>query len=227
MLISVHMPKTAGTSFLNSLQKVFGERLLQHYSTPPDSTYMSDRAALLKYKFGVIWKGRKIVRRYDAIHGHFVPETFSFLPGPKQFCVFLREPVDRTISHYLYWEKMGPLQIPRHSVLDHVVRNHLTLNDFAALPEIVNYYSTYLGRMSLEKFDFVGLQEEYNTSLCLFEKIFGVKLEEYRDNVVNREQYEHILSSVDLAKLRLAQAKNREVYDQARRRFDLLCSQYL
>jgi len=181
---------------------------------------------LQKRKLVWRWRQKKIVSRFDAIHGHFVADTFNFLPVPKQLCVFLRDPADRLISHYLYWTKPGE-KFPRNSVLDRLIRNRLTINEFAALPQMVNFYSIFLGKMSLDKFDFVGLREEYSTSLRLFGKIFSIKLEERRDNVVDAERYEDVLSSVDLAKLQQSQAKNREIYDQARRRFDLLCSQYL
>jgi hypothetical protein len=109
---------------------------------------------------------------------------------------------------------------PRYSQSDVYLR-------FAALPEIVNTYSIFLGRITLEQFDFVGLQEDYDLSLRLFEKIFGIKVEERRENTANRDQYKAFIASVDLDKLRLTQTANQQIYDQARRRFDQLCSQYL
>lgn len=226
MLISVHVPKTAGTSFRNSLVKTFGERLLLDYSTQPSSRYLTHRASYLKHKYGFLWKGRKIVSRYEVIHGHFPADMFDFLPGPKQFCMFMRQPVDRLVSHYLFWKRDGS-KFPGNSALDSFIRNRLTLDQFAALPEMINFYSTFLGAMKIEQFDFVGLMEEYNTSLCLFEKIFGIKLDENWDNVTSREQKKDILSNTEVARLLPPQARNQEIYDQARRRFDLLCSQYL
>jgi hypothetical protein len=117
--------------------------------------------------------------------------------------------------------------IERHSVWKRTFPNKLTINEFAALPEMVNIYSIFLGRMSIEQFDLVGLQEEYKTSLRLFEKIFGVEVQERRENTANQDQYEDLLADADLDKLRLTQEANQQIYDQARRRFDQLCSQYL
>ena len=118
-------------------------------------------------------------------------------------------------------------KLEQHSVWKYTFRNKLTINEFAALPEMVNFYSIFLGRMSLEQFDFVGLQEEYKTSLRLFEKMFGIKVQERRENTVDREQYEDLRSNADLDKLRLTQEANQLIYDQARRRFDQLCSRHL
>ena len=92
---------------------------------------------------------------------------------------------------------------------------------------MVNFYSIFLGRVGLEQFDFVGLQEEYNTSLLLFEKIFGIKMQEKRENTGDRDKSEELLADADLDKLLLTQGANLKIYDQARRRFDQLCSQYL
>ena len=134
MLISIHVPKTAGSSFRSSLQEAFGDRMLLHYSTQPISSYMRDKAARLRCKFNVSCRSGAF-RRYEAIHGHFVADTFNSLPFPKRFCIFLRRPVERVISHYLFWKKFYPQIMPRNSVLDHVVRKQLTIVQFAALPQ--------------------------------------------------------------------------------------------
>ncbi|MGC9964585.1 MAG: hypothetical protein ABSE08_04200 [Syntrophobacteraceae bacterium] len=226
MLISVHIPKTAGTSFGYSLKEVLGDSLLLHYKTKPLSSDIRYKATLLECKFNCLCRGRGIERRYKAIHGHFVADTFNFLPSPKQYCVFLRRPVERLISHY-FLSKKAHLRPRKNTIMDRVIRNQMTIYDFAALPEIVNTYSIFLGRITLEQFDFVGLQEDYDLSLRLFEKIFGIKVEERRENTANRDQYKAFIASVDLDKLRLTQTANQQIYDQARRRFDQLCSQYL
>jgi hypothetical protein len=108
-----------------------------------------------------------------------------------------------------------------------MLRKRLSVNDFAALPEMANFYSIMLGPKSPDEFDFVGMTEDYGTSLRLFEKIFGIKLQERRENTIKRDQYSEFLHGMDLDIIGVAQKKNREIYDQARRRFDQLCSKYL
>ena len=232
MLISVHMPKTAGTSFEDALRAVLGERLLR-YSTQPLSSTINDRMARLKCKLFVRLRGKEIVSRYEAITGHFVADTFDSLPCEKQFCAFFREPVDRVISHYLYWNKRHleltrqGLKVPRHSAWRHMIRKSLSINDFAAQPKMANFYSLMLGPKRPDEFHFIGLKEEYQTSLLLFEKIFGIKLQEKRERIMDREQYAELLHGMDRDELGVSQRKNREIYDQAHRRFDQLCAQYL
>jgi len=229
MIISVHVPKTAGSSFRNGLVQRFGERLFQVYFLRPISSHIEHRLTRVKYKWKLFFKGRDIARRYDVIHGHFTADTFNGIPGPKQYCMFLREPVNRTISHHLFWTEQEALLIrePKHSVREKFLKNGMGLNEFAELPEMVNFYSIFLGKMRIEQFDFVGLQEEYSTSLRLFERIFGFKIEESHDNSTSRESHTDLLSRTDLERLRTAQKANQIIYDQARNRFDQLCSRYL
>ncbi len=101
MLISVRIPKTAGYSLQKSLSEVFGKRLYLEYSMRPLSSSTIDRAARLKRRINVTCLGGNIVRRYDAIYCHIVAHTFNSLPCPKQYSVFLRNPVDRVFTHYL------------------------------------------------------------------------------------------------------------------------------
>ncbi|MEN6441645.1 MAG: hypothetical protein ABFD97_24050 [Syntrophobacter sp.] len=233
MLISVHMPKTAGNSFLSGLTQRFGERLLQVYFLRPISSSAEDRINRAKYRCKLFFTGRDITKRYDAIHGHFTADTFNRIPGPKQYCMFLREPADRTISHYLFWLEQDALLTreglpkPYNSVRRKFLKNRLGLNEFAELPEMVNFFSIYLGKMRIEDFDFIGLQEEYSTSLRLFERIFGLKIEESHENPTSKASRADLLSRIDLGRLRTAQSANQLIYDQARKRFDQLCARYL
>ena len=50
-IISVHIPKTAGSSFLAGLQSVFGERLLLDYSDRPLDGTPSARWRRLRTRF--------------------------------------------------------------------------------------------------------------------------------------------------------------------------------
>lgn len=234
MLISVHIPKTAGMSFGSSLRDVYGDRLFWAYETQPRLySNLSIQLSWLKCKVSHMVRTRRIIRKYDAIHGHFFADAFEHLPVPKQYCVFMRDPVERVISHYLFWKeryekfRREGRKPPRLSLWTQMIENEMSLTEFAASPGMVKFYPVFLGRMPMDRFDFVGLMEEYSTSLQLFEKVFGIKLQEIKTNVTSRAPYSEMLSSVDLENVRLAQKQNRMIYDQARRRFDSLCSQYL
>src|SRR6185312_9901072 len=91
-LISLHIPKTGGTSLFRILQGWFGDRLMRHYAqngAPPQ------RHALT----GPI-----------CVHGHFnaalgvgVPQYY---PDAPQFMTFLREPFERYVSQWFAMRRM-------------------------------------------------------------------------------------------------------------------------
>jgi hypothetical protein len=88
-LFSLHVPKTAGTSFRNDLETWFGEDLALHYrgdqgEAPP----------------------RHALRPGLCVHGHFNRlrgiGVRQYYPEAGQFIVFLRDPFDRFVSTWRY-----------------------------------------------------------------------------------------------------------------------------
>ncbi|HXT52590.1 MAG TPA: hypothetical protein VN811_16225 [Thermoanaerobaculia bacterium] len=233
MLISVHVPKTAGSSFLSALEQVFGSRLLRVYVHVPPRYRLIRKAIRAAHRFRLYLRRTQVVRDYDAVHGHFPAHWFDFLPGAKRYCVFLRDPVDRVVSNYLYWQRLhkeivAAGQVPPYDkTWRRMIEEELSVEEFAALPHLVSFYRMYMGRKDVAQFDFVGLQEEYGTSLALFEKIFDLKLAERRENVLDREESLDQVSRVDKERIRALYRENQAIYDAGRRRFDQLCEQYL
>lgn len=209
IIISVHLPKTAGTSFLNALEQYFGDKLLLDYgarSKPPSCDLDT------------------LIRNYEAIHGHFIASKYQPLGRRARFAIFFREPVARTISHYNFWRRNGSDDRP---VVRQIRSGELSLVGFAEMPEIRSFYAHFLGGIELEKFTFIGLTEAYETSLALFNAIFGVKLGHIRDNVAPSDPEDAALSKEVLDAVKSAQQENTELYERARRRFDSLCEAYL
>jgi len=228
MLISVHIPKTAGTSFRVALEKAFGHRLFLDYGKPVRFLYLW-KFIKFKNEFAVYRRAKRLVQRYSIIHGHFVASKYDPLPEPKQFCTILRQPVDRVISHYLQWtnspqyKERGGRWIGRKEPIRDV-------HEFAELRAMMRCYRAFLGGnhpKNIEELDFVGLTEEYDATLRLFEKMFGVKLENSRRNITAPKRYEKLQSGkVNYDLLRWTQAENQDIYDRGRLRFEQLCEKY-
>lgn len=91
-LISLHIPKTAGTSFRRVLEDWFGEGFHPHY---PSRTQNPPR----------IEAGPG-----DCIHGHFNvmlgAGARDYYPEVDQFIVVLRDPFDRMVSDWLFKNKV-------------------------------------------------------------------------------------------------------------------------
>ena len=105
MLISVHLPKTAGVSFGSALDRYFGGNVLRDYADRPlNSGTFQRNFKTLSLSVKNIAAGQKLAH-LACIHGHFMPLKYRFLPvaQEKQFVVWLRDPVERIASHYYFW----------------------------------------------------------------------------------------------------------------------------
>jgi len=135
-LFSLHVPKTAGTSFDNVLKQWFNDRPFPNLMNRPrlaallsplnvDFTlqrmmgcglyhhYSNEvaaakpRVAPLGRKYGVL--GTRIHR--ECVHGHFDPNIdggtlFDYYPEARQFITVLRDPLEMQLSLYFYNKKL-------------------------------------------------------------------------------------------------------------------------
>src|SRR5437773_5755585 len=104
MLISLHMPKTAGQSFAAALKAHFGDTLVEDYggfpmNTPEavrNATALEESVALAENEFPGV----------ECIHGHFLPLKYSGLARRQAtFITWMRHPVERVVSNYHYWKR--------------------------------------------------------------------------------------------------------------------------
>jgi hypothetical protein len=218
-LISLHIPRTGGTSLFRVLQGWFGDKLIRHYAhkgVPPQ---------------------RHVLAGPICIHGHFnaaggvgVPQYY---PQAEQFMTFLREPFDRHVSQWLALRRVrtrkgvdpavGPdfeTSLRRRARGHRVRRNvHSMISQFPEPPEAGNF-----GALMDEKFVFVGIMERYQESLDALAAVLGkpradaVRLNESRS--ANGE-YEHLR-----AFYRRHFADEYEIYEAGRARNDELIRRY-
>jgi hypothetical protein len=168
MLISVHIPKTAGTAFKNLLQSHFGPRLHLDYGDLP-------LAADYRWRmFGQRW-GRggnnTSVATFDCIHGHFIADKYDFLGASARYVTWLRDPVQRVASHYYYWKRIPDL---RNADCRRLIEQKLALEEFAALPRMRNVSARFFGRRQPREFFFIGIMEDVPGSLSRFWRLTGI-----------------------------------------------------
>src|ERR1700678_709074 len=85
MVISVHVPKSAGTSFRRVLDEVCGARIWDNYGT----IFSRDQA-----RAELVPPGARI------IHGHFIADAFDDLFPRRRLVTWVRHPVERLVSNY-------------------------------------------------------------------------------------------------------------------------------
>lgn len=167
MIISLHLPKTAGSSFFKSLESVFGEKILTDFQDYPINTppYIRNLSALhncIKY-------GEQGFNNVECIHGHFLPVKYLLLASKQDltFVTWMRNPVERLLSHYYFWQRSYDSE-KAPALHKRVIEENWTLEQFCLSVELKNLYAQFLWGFPLENFDFIGITEHYGEDLGFF-----------------------------------------------------------
>jgi hypothetical protein len=186
IIISLHLPKTAGSSFGLALKEHFGDNLLRDYDDFPMA-----KPAFERNKQAIL-SGLNIAQfpPVDAmcIHGHFLPIKYLLLGSRMnlKFITWMRNPVDRLISHFYFWQRTyNPSEdpLPHHRK---IIEEGWTLEQFCFSPEYRNFYTQYLWGFPIEAFDFIGLVDFFSEDLDYFSKKYiGTILRQHKLRVSN------------------------------------------
>ncbi|WP_238568914.1 sulfotransferase family 2 domain-containing protein, partial [Xenococcus sp. PCC 7305] len=151
-LLSVHIPKTAGTAFRHALEEAYGMNgVIGDY--PPNKIHQPDS---------------QITYSAKVIHGHFLPKKYQgYYPQAKRI-VWLRHPIFRLISEYFFAKTIKDHENAIHAQL---LNNNLNILEFAQIPAMRNFLAKHIKGIKLQEFDFVGIQEFYQEDLQDLQKI--------------------------------------------------------
>ena len=169
MLISVHIPKTAGTTFRDLLSRRYGDRLLTDYGDRPLSHAAPTR--WLRALQGAL-RAQARLQGHDAVHGHFLAFKYSRVDAP--MVTWLRDPVQRMVSRYQHYlrdvAEGRPLQAVRG------LRPGLRLDDFIELPRYHNTYAKYFIGVPRSRLSWVGFTEDVPGSLQRLQRALAIDL---------------------------------------------------
>jgi len=162
-LISIHVPKSGGTSFRNILESVYGEREVVRFDMPRRKKH--DPVLVNREP----WERPVLPAGIRVLHGHFSYEQLTRrfeIDALVPVVTWLRHPVDRVISHYFYLneqlrEFIGE-EPERWRLLE---RFGKTMLEFARDKRNRNRTARFLQGMDLERFTFIGLMEHYQDDL--------------------------------------------------------------
>lgn len=151
-IISVHVPKTAGTTFGNLLVRHYGlDRVFKDYQGED---------------LGEVGPEIRVV------HGHFIAGKYHGLYPEARRIAWIRHPVPWVISYY-YFAK----NVPRPKGQPLFARLHddgLSLLEFAEHPFARNIvWRSYLYGLALEDYFFVGVQEHFRDDLAELNRRMG------------------------------------------------------
>ena len=158
MFISIHIPKTAGTSLGYLFDYGSGRRIMYDYKDDYSNALMDDP---------VYWRRHKpfIERQFDFIHGHFFYEKYAEVFPDAQYVSCLRHPVDRIISQYNHM-----LGEKNHNdwMYRAMIENKMDPVDFAQVDTVHNAQALHLRGRAIEDYDFIFISEWLEKSFNAF-----------------------------------------------------------
>ena len=166
-LVSLHIPRTAGTSFRHLLQGIY---------RPAEVARLDISKKGLVQLNGRHYYERTLPKHVKVVHGHFsIPDLygkFKIETQPRTIA-WLRQPVHRLVSLYHYYQSIleheAPEDVPR------LVRRLMKGNilEFSGDIAVRNQYRWHLGDWALSELDFVGVVEHLEDDLKRLSQIMG------------------------------------------------------
>lgn len=225
MIVSLHVPKTAGTSFQEMLKQEYGERLLLDYgdwvgvNSPEAIARRAQRATEMRQRRD------DLLAHYDVIHGHFMAEKYVGLFPQADFAAFFRDPYQQTISNY-YFLLRHPEAGHEYPAVKAFHDARMTLQDYVTWKEVRNPQNDTLTGLSVNDLAVVGLTEEFGRGIALFNTVLGAHLGgETRLNANDAREQSSYAVPDDLKKLIAAnREQDIELYRLAQERFSRLAA---
>lgn len=207
-LVSVHIPKTAGTSFRNTLKAVYGEQQVARL----DITLEKEDIRLNEQP----WQGRRLPRTVQVVHGHFSPTLFYkyFRTSEASFITWLRHPVERVLSNYYYLVKRLQEELQEEKKgLNILSKLQRSLEEYAAAPINQNRMAKFLTGKPLSDFSFVGIQDHYGEDLQYLAEHLGWQHAPHFQHNVTGKKYD--LSPALRTQIAAWNEEDMHLYEQA------------
>lgn len=173
VVVSVHIPKAAGSSLLQQFKDSLGERkiLLDYEDDPVD---LRSRACIEPEAYAL--NPIRSISPYKLVYGHFQPAKYDGLFGAFRM-TFLRHPVDNVQSIFRFWSAHSR-ETWDSPIFHYFKDNELTLERFASIPRIRYLYTqTYFGDFDMSRFDFIGDYARYDDELFRLGGSIGIELD--------------------------------------------------
>jgi len=208
-ILFIHIPKTAGTSFRVAAEKYFGEdNTFYDYSAKASET--SPEILENVYKKNDLYSlYRSLEQRFQSfLSGHFSANKYAPLYDVLNIVTFVREPVRQVLSHY-----------------NHFKNNYgydKGLLEFAKEERFRNVQSRNLQTIDVRLYGFVGLTEEYNKSIDLFNTLYDTALPHMHMNEKSSNSLSiNDMKEKDIEMIKKLNMQDIELYNTVKRQFKI------
>lgn len=158
-LVSLHIPKTAGTSFRNTLKAVYGEKEVIRFDINHGAIEVNERP----------YTATALPAHVKVLHGHFSYRELMNkveLSPSVPIITWLRHPVKRVVSNYFYLASiMAKLMDEERNHVDILSKMQRSLPEYAAAELNRNRMSRFLEGINLESLNFIGVVEHFEEDM--------------------------------------------------------------
>jgi len=203
-IISLHIPKTAGTTFKTLMMQKF-----------INSTKIIDLKPVVKRCDGVLTNSPINFSTYREkyIHGHFTFKDFIY-NEEFTYITWLRNPIERVVSHYYYF-KVKPITAYTHPVEHKIKYENLSLEEFIQIPCMQNIQSYYIDSVeNYDKLDFIGITDNFNQSILALKETTGIDLTSYALKQINQNRQKEKVSACIRKLIEKYNLKDCELYEK-------------
>ena len=180
-LVSIHIPKCAGSSFSNILQSWFGNGFRQHYYNEKKNKSPKK----LNLYAGIFSKQFK---RGLCVHGHFNNSrgigVYDYYPEVDQFITIIRDPFNLHVSNYFYVRRKSQNQGGlffrsgrQHQIIEHdwSLKDYLRENKKSYICKFLpsNITLDNYKRVLEDQFLYIGLSESLQNSVNILAQKLG------------------------------------------------------
>jgi len=189
-LIFLHIPKTAGTTFGNFLKNAFRETEIASVSWASWFNGINDIHSIPQSKLHSI----RLLRGHQPFGNH------KYINRPCKYVTFVREPVERALSHYYFLQKGTDPSF--HKLTDSISNENLIWNGIQFYKLFNNFQTRWLSnnifgvkypsmaamlKSAISNLDNinVGITEHFDESIKLFIHKFNLKNINYESHKVS------------------------------------------
>ena len=221
LIVSIHVPKTGGETFRDILEALTDGHLQRDYADRPLAPMN------LRQRIRLATARPHLEPDTLAVHGHFIATKYWRRYPDAGYMAWFREPVERLASHYHYWKRKPDHKNPTCQKL---LSEDLSLEAFAALPEMRDVHARFLGEVPASALAFVGITERYDESIDLFRRAFYPALPPATERVnanPDREGASYQLEPATREAIERLNEADMAVYAAALARFEQLLSEHV